>query len=944
MSNGAYRLAPWTTVARPHEDVTCGALDMGTYAANLAGVFRRRPGVPDVYTRPGTFFAATYLTAALRELLQDVLSVLGGGPGDRVLQLRTPFGGGKTHTLVALLHLARDRAAAASVPDFADLPDPGPVQVAVLSGEELDPLSPMTASGVETRTLWGELAAQLGRYHLVAEHDRTGAAPGGETLRQVLGDGPVLVLLDEVLVYVEKAMAVERGESNAGRQAMMFIQALTEAVNTHPHAAMVYSLQASVGEAVGAEGLLTQLDHLVSRIDAKREPVSGDEVMRVVQRRLFADLGDVDVHHTVARAYADLLRRQIEAYAETDDARRQAVTEAGLLEQRIVASYPFHPELLDLMYHRWGSLPSYQRTRGALQFLACTAHALWQKGADASLIGPGEVDLADEATRGAFFSQVGERERYTSVLSSDIIASGSGAMTVDRRLGADSPALAQLAIGSRAATAIMLYSFGAREGEDRGVLETDLVAAVLAPGLDRNVIVAALHDLREEELYLHYTGRRYRFEPTPNLTKLVRDEANKFTPAEVLETIRGQLEEHLKGTRGAVVWPDGPAGIDDGRPLFSIAYLHPDWAPERTPLDRFVEQARSGPRRYQNALALVVPDGAQFDQARQATRSWLAAQSLLRQKTKYGFTPEQADELKEKAETSQRTAATAVSRSYATVAVPLKDRSGHASYSLESIDLRSLLTAGRSLHERVEDALSHRVFSTVTVDKLLALAGVSPEKPAVVLSDLVDWFYSYFDFTKVWSRRVIAGAVSNAVLAARAGYAVGLVHGDGTIEVRDPKLIRIGEMLPSDEIDMSSDATLLEAAYAQRTLDEARAPNETPAGEQPETAKPAGIGHPTKDEPGAAAGTQSAGAPHGGSVDSVGRVELKATVGKAGFFDLNRALAWLRDNASDVRVELTIDAVARDGGFDRVKLRNGVVEPLEEGGIHVDVNWHNPAR
>ena len=97
-------------------------------------------------------------------------------------------------------------------------------------------------------------------------------------------------------MYVEKAMAVERGESNAGRQAMLFIQALTEAVNNHPRAAMVYSLQASVGEAVGAEGLLTQLDHLVSRIDAKREPVSGDEVMRVVQRRLFADLGDVDVH------------------------------------------------------------------------------------------------------------------------------------------------------------------------------------------------------------------------------------------------------------------------------------------------------------------------------------------------------------------------------------------------------------------------------------------------------------------------------------------------------------------------------------------------------------------------------------------------------------------------------------------------------------------------
>ena len=145
-------------------------------------------------------------------------------------------------------------------------------------------------------------------------------------------------------------------------------------------------------------------------------------------------------------------------------------------------------------------------------------------------------------------------------------------------------------------------------------------------------------------------------------------------------------------------------------------------------------------------------------------------------------------------------------------------------------------------------------------------------------------------------------------------------------------------MLPSEEIDMSADAALLEAAYAHRALDEARAPSGTPAGEQPpETAMPAGGGLAMKDEPGAAAGTRPAESSHGGSVDTVGRVELKATVGKAGFFDLNRALSWLRDNASDVHVEISIDAVAHDEGFDRVKLRNGVVEPLEEGGTHVEV-------
>lgn len=936
----AYTLTPWTKVARPHDDVTGGALEMGTYAANLAGVYRQRPGVPTVYEDPARFFAATYLTSALRDLLTDVLTVLGGGAGDRVLQLRTPFGGGKTHTLVALLHLARSRSAATATPEFADLPDPGPVQVAVLSGEELDPLSSTASDGIEAHTLWGEMAAQLGRYDLVAEHDAQGVAPGGDKLRQVLGEGPVLVLLDEVLVYIEKAMAVARGDSTAGRQAMLFVQGLTEAVNAHPCAAMVYSLQASVGEAVGAESLLTQLDHLVSRVDAKREPVSGDEVLRVVQRRLFADLGDDAVHATVARAYADLLRRQLEAHAETDDARRGAGVEAALMQERIVASYPFHPELLDLMYHRWGSLPSYQRTRGALQFLASTVHALWQKGSDAPLIGPGDVDLSDEATRGSFFSQVGERERYTSVLSSDITSAGSGAANVDRRLGADSPAIAQLAVGTRASTAIMLYSFGAREGEERGVLETDLVTGVLAPGLDRNLLAAALHDLREEALYLHYTGRRYRFEPTPNLTKLVRDEAAKLTGSEVLDALRGQLEEQLRGARGVVIWPDAPGQIDDGKAQFTVAYLHPDWSPDRQPLTTFVEQARSSHRRYRNGLALVVPDVGQWDQARQSCRTWLAARSLLSSKAKYGFSPEQADELSEKAEAARRATVTAVSRAYASVALPVRDRAGDAAYALESHDLRTLLTAGRALHERVQESLSHRVFSNLTVDKLLSLAGLGPDRTAVVLSDLVDAFYSYFDFTKLWTRNGVANAVAEAVLQGRAAYAVGLVRSDGVIAPRDASSVHHLVNLAADEIDLSEDAAVFDPKWAADFVTAATAASargeaaatDRGSGEGPEPLPPPASG------PGQKPSVPAPPMPSPEPGQSVSAARISATVPKGGLFDLSRALSWIRDNADAATVKITIYARAAADGFDPVSLRNGVIEPLEESANDVDVH------
>jgi hypothetical protein len=921
-----YQLTPWTTVARPHADVTAGALDMGTYAANLALVYRQEPGVLDVYARPDRFFAATYLTDGLRRLLGDVNRVLAGGTGDRVLQLRTPFGGGKTHTLLALLHLARDRAAAlAGAPDLVDLPDPGTVQVAVLSGEELDPLSTRATDGQTTRTLWGELGAQLGRYDLVAQHDQTGSAPGGQVLRSLLGDQPVMLLLDEVLVYVEKAMAVPRGDSTLGRQAMLFIQALTEAVNGLPKAAMVYSLQASAGEAVGAEGLLTQLDHMVSRIDAKREPVTGDEVMQVVQRRLFAELGDASVHRAVAGAYAELHRRQLAAQAETDDARREAETDARRLEQRILDAYPFHPALLDLMYHRWGTLPSYQRTRGALQFLASVTHALWADGDATPLIGPGEVDLADEATRGAFFSQVGERERYTSVLDGDIVSAGSGAAAVDARIGTDSPALAQLGVGTRMATAIMLYSFGTPEGEERGVLESDLVGAALVPGLDRNVVVAALHDLREEELFLHYTGRRYRFEPVANLTKLVRDEAAKFSPTEVLVKVRDALEDQLRGAEHVRLWPKGPEEVDDRKPWFTWVYLSPDWSEGAQPLAQFVEEARGGKREYKNAIGFVLPDVPAFDRARAAARLVLATSVLQKPPRRGQLNSEQIAELEEKERAAAQDLRAAVEHGYARVALPMRSPGGPSPWAIEEADLRTLLSAGRRLHERVTEAVAHRVFSTVTPAKLVTLAGLGDDRMWIAASDVVAAFFSYFDFTKLTSSAAIVNAVSAGVADHKFAYVPGYTIEDGELRSTNPGAVAFGTLLPVGDVDLSETSALALPDLVPGLLPPAAPPIEPPTGHGPTPAPPTGDGPPV---------APPASKPPG-PTDAISQAALRLRLDASGLFGLQRVLSWLRDESQSLDIEVTVRAIPKQGGFDRVRYRNGVREPLDESGIDI---------
>ncbi|MGI8511992.1 MAG: DUF499 domain-containing protein, partial [Solirubrobacteraceae bacterium] len=735
----AYALRPWTDVVRPHPDVASGDLAMGTYAANIAKVAMTHEAEP-VYADAEAFFAATYFTPTMVGLLRDVFRALAGQGGDRVVQLKTPFGGGKTHSLLALYHLARNRHAAARVPELDGLPDPGDVRVCVLSGEYLDPARGREVEDRTIRTLWGELAVQLGGWPayeaLLLADGKEGPPPGGEKLGRLLaGAGPSLILIDEVLVYAAQAKAVAIGSTTLDRQVLLFVQHLTEVVNQARTAALVYSLQASVGEAVGEEGLLEQLEKIAGRIDERREPVSGDEVLRVVQRRLFAQAGAEDVRAEVARHYGGLLAEQLAAAAETDADRREAAGAGEALERRIVESYPFHPELLDLMFHRWGSLPSYQRTRGALQFLATVVHALWAGRAERepqALIGPGDVDFADEGSRMTFLEQVGETDQYRSVVEADFLAADAGTRRVDERLGRDAPGLERLRVGTRVATTIMLLSFGAREGADRGALEGEVVEAALVPGADRHVLLSALEAMRGEALlYLHHVAGRYRFEPRPNLNRLIQQEQDRVAREDVRSRVRDRLEAALGAAgperRHVVLWPASPAEVPDEGDAFRVAYLPPDWSPSSAPPERWVLDGSSGPRVNRNALCLVEPAPERFDAARAAARRALAVETLLAQGGKLQLSTEQRDELRERLGAAEQELRSALGHSYLRVQVPT-GLADDGSIRFAARELATILAAGRGLHERVREALETHVAAKVFPAKVAALAELGEER------------------------------------------------------------------------------------------------------------------------------------------------------------------------------------------------------------------------
>ena len=956
----AYQLKPWTQIVTPHADITSGNLDNAIFAASLSQVVRNDANCPLVYRKAHNFFEATYLTKELHSLLEDVLKGLNGQPTDKILQLRTPFGGGKTHSLVALYHITQNRQDLINFSDLDRLPNPGKVNIASFIGLDMGAQTGMVMEdGQRVLTPWGYIAWQLGgqtAYDLLAEEDQKRIAPGNNTLRKIIGNEPTLILIDEFLVYVDSAMGVDVGDSYLSRQVLTFIQRLTEVVRELPKTVMVYSLQASVQEAIGNEGLLNILDKLVTRVDAKKEPVSGDEVLKVVQRRLFAEIGDPAVIKEVARQQAELYRKFYLTYADSDRSKQEIDQQAQILAERIESSYPFHPDLLDLMYYRWGSLPSYQRTRGALGFLARVIADLWKNNDPSWLISPGSIPLNDINVKQAFFSQVVQRNAYDAVLSADLTGRTAKVKTIDNRLANDVPAIANLKLGTRLASAILLYSFGAKMGEDRGVMEQEIAAACLTENLDRTTITAALSDLRDELLYLHYVGKRYRFETKPNLNKLIADEESNISGEASLELIRQRLEANLKGGRGEmIIWPKDSSRIPDNLTKFIVVYLDGVWtekSPEVLQEDalHWIENRGNSKRTYKNCLAFVVPNHQQMDKALSSARNYAAIASLFEQKKKYQFSPEDLEELKEKQKNAQQGIQAAVERLYEEILLPVpnQDQTQQQPIILKSIDLQSQLKTSMNLQERVLEALRNDVFSNITVNKLTRLSGITSDKPFCSVSELINSFFQYPNYPKLLDEQPIKTATLSAIAQGQLGYVpnITLTTNDQPV-IENLTLISINKSIPPNELD--SQGYLLDAPYVTHLLTQKQ--QEEALQSSAETTDSQSITDPWETSQSTDTKVADTTKPFdiqkntGSSVErsilvdikegrqDAKRYHLSAKVKAEKLFELMSILQNLPDHSSQVDIQITVDAYAKSK-FDPQWIRNAIEEPLDEADIH----------
>ena len=630
-------LRPWREIVTPHPDVASGRYQQAEFAADLDRVTRNEGG--DEYRNPRDFFARTFLTEGLRQLLINALRRLGGAGGDPVIKLQTNFGGGKTHSMLALYHLC------AGIP-AAELPGVEPLlaeagvaalpraQRAVLVGTALSPARAHTKpDGTVVHTLWGELAWQLrGKegYALVADDDRHGVSPGSRTIEQLLiGAGPCLILIDEWLAYVRMLYGVNGLPSGSFDANMTFAQSLTEAVKGAPQALLIASIPASDIE-IGGEGgreALTRLENTFARIESVWRPATAEEGFEIVRRRLFqpiANPGLFALRDATVRAFATLYREQAQEFP--------ASCREGDYERRMQAAYPIHPELFDRLYNDWSTLDRFQRTRGVLRLMAAVIHTLWERNDSSLLILPATVPIDDPS--------VGEEltryldDPWKPVIEKDV----DGPHSMPLQLDKDNPNFGRYSATRRVARTLFLGSAPTANTANKGLEDRQIKLGCVQPGESPATFGDALRRLSDNANHLYLDNQRYWFSTQPSVTRLAQDRAAQIdrdaVHDEIIERLRKEASKRgdfvkvypCPATGGDV--PDeraarlvilGPATPHSAKDVDSQAY-----GAAREILDN----RGSSPRRYRNTLVFLAPDKTRLGELESAVRQFRAWRSI----------------------------------------------------------------------------------------------------------------------------------------------------------------------------------------------------------------------------------------------------------------------------------------------------------------------------
>ena len=594
-------LPSWFNFALPHYDIRNGQLDESIFAANLSEVALGTG--PDVYTNPNLFFAKTYVTDGLRDISTRVVQALNGEESEnRVISLQTGFGGGKTHSLISLYHIAKSGRSIASLGKdmkiFSDNVTPkfDDAKVAVFTNNTTDVTQGRESEdGFNIYTLWGEIAYQLGgkaAYDKIKQNDIERTAPSAMLFKPIIEScTPSLILIDELADYCVKASAKKVGQGSLFNQTNSFIQTLTEVVSSIPRCVLIVTLPASATEVaanvIGQE-VLSSLETRVVRVGTSVKPVDDEEIFEVVRRRLFERMPDSTVIDKVAKKYQDMYHNRRGDLPPQCDNLAYA--------NRIRKAYPFHPELIDMFRLRWGNDPRFQRTRGVLRLLASIVQALWQRrnsltGTQA-LIHTSDLNLENLSTlTGTINNLMGAN--WETVMHADVYGTSSNAYKIDNL--ETSGAAFTYHITQGVATTLLLASVGG--DHQHGLSMPELKLCMLRPGaFNHNDINGSLNKLEDVAHYLYSSntgGKRYWFQSKANINILLNQAKGEVSVDEMNVEILKRLKSiNLMGSPFKVLVD--PSGDIPEQKSLTLIILHPKYSAAIDRIDgameRFINQ------------------------------------------------------------------------------------------------------------------------------------------------------------------------------------------------------------------------------------------------------------------------------------------------------------------------------------------------------------------
>lgn len=541
-------------ICEPRRDVLAGRITESDFAADLAQVLRG--DAPDEYKDPAKFFANTHPTRGLKTLLRNVCLRLTGNPEQvaAIFRLDTNYGGGKTHALIALTHAVRGLRAVPSPGEFIDpaLLPTELVRIAAFDGENADPYNGRAlGDGLKAYTPWGELAYALAGhdgYEQVRQSDEKRIAPGSATLRELFGDEPTLILLDELSVYLRKAWAEDRtagkhAAHQAGDQTTAFLTALFKAVESSPRAVVVYTLAIGKGgiatDAYSAENRfiaekMEEYDSVSARKAALLDPTEEDETVKVLRRRLFARIDD-----NRAAPIIDAYRQSWEQYRE--------LLPAGLnFTQQLEAfraGFPLHPALIETLKEKTSTLLTFQRVRGMLRLLARTVHRLWQqRPPDACAIHLHHIDPGFEPIRQELVTRLNQ-SAFVPVIKADVAAVPGDQLALAQELD-QQHYIGLPPHGSYVARTILLHTLAFHE-DLKGIQRDPLRFTILSPRTDISFIDDAIRRFTQASFYLDdRASAPLRFMTEPNLVMLIRREEQRVRQNQ--DEIRSQLNDRIR--------------------------------------------------------------------------------------------------------------------------------------------------------------------------------------------------------------------------------------------------------------------------------------------------------------------------------------------------------------------------------------------------------------